>query len=284
MRFGINTLLWTAAFDREHLGLLPRIREWGFDGVEIARFDYEGFPAKEIRRALADNGLEVTACSALTGSLSLINEDAGVRKHSREFMTKAIEAGAAMGAKVLVGPYVSPVGHLTGRRRTDDEWKRAVEELSQLATALSDHDMTLAVEPLNRFECYSLNTAADAVQLCEAVGNPRVGVLFDTFHANIEEKTIAGAVEMLGRHTMHVHACENDRGIPGSGHVDWDGLFGSLKRTGYDGWVVIESFGQQIPEIAAAACIWRDLAPQPDMIASEGVKFLREMHRTHYAG
>ena len=284
MRFGINTLLWTAAFDREHLALLPRIREWGFDGVEIARFDFEGFPAAEIRRAVSDNGLEVTACSALTGSLNLTNEDAGVRKHSREFMRRAIEMGAAMGAKVLVGPYVSPVGHLTGRRRTDDEWKRAVDELSQLRTALSDHDMTLAIEPLNRFECYTLNTAADAARLCEAVGDSRVGVLFDTFHANIEEKTIGGAVEALGRHTMHVHACENDRGIPGSGHVDWDGLFSALNRTGYDGWVVIESFGQQIPEIAAAACIWRDLAPQPDMIASDGIKFLREMQRTHYAG
>jgi D-psicose/D-tagatose/L-ribulose 3-epimerase len=275
MKFGINTLLWTAAFDREHLPLLARIKSWGFDGVEVARFDFAGFRAVEIRRALADHGLGVTGCSALTGDLSFTSDDAAVRTRARDFMKSAIEATAELGAAVLVGPYVSPVGYLSGKRRTDSEWSHAVEELSALGPVLDAHNVSLAVEPLNRFECHTLNTTADARRLCDAVSHARVGILFDTFHANIEEKSLGAAVESLGKHLKHVHTCENDRGIPGSGHVDWAGLFAALGRMNYDQWIVIESFGSRIPEIAAAACIWRDLAPEADLIARDGLKFLR---------
>ncbi len=279
MKIGVNTLLWTAAFDLGHLSLLTRINAWGFDGVEIARFDFAGFPAAQIRRALADTGLQATACSALTGELSFTSESAAVRRKTRDFMLSAIDAAAELGSNILVGPFVSPVGFLSGKRRTDEEWSRAVESLSDLAPHLAKCGVTLAIEPLNRFECHTLNTAQDARRLCDEIAHPQVGVLLDTFHANIEEKTIADAVERIGPRLKHVHTCENDRGIPGTGHVDWAGLFDSLRRVGYNGWVVIESFGSRIPEIAAAACIWRDLAPESEMIASEGVKFLRRLSR-----
>src|SRR5258708_26187390 len=107
--------------------------------------------------------------------------------------------------------------------------------------------------------------------------HPRLGILPDTFHANIEEKSIGSAVELLGGHLAHVHACENDRGIPGTGHVEWPELFEALRKTDYGGWLVIESFGFAIPEIATAACIWRELASSPEAIAWEGLKFLRSM-------
>lgn len=275
MKIGMNTLLWTAAFDHGHFPLLTHIREWGFDGVEIARFDYTDFPAATIRKALGEHGLGVTACSAFTGEMSFVTPDAAIRAASREFLKRAIESAAELGAPVLVGPYVSPVGRLTGQRMTEDEWSRAVEELSALGTVLDQHNVDLALEPLNRFECYTINTAQDAARLCHEIGHPRIGILFDTFHANIEEKNLRAALETAGPHIKHVHACENDRGIPGSGHVDWKALAEGLHKLSYDRWVVIESFGSRIPEIAAAACIWRDLAPEPDLIASEGVQFLR---------
>ena len=110
--------------------------------------------------------------------------------------------------------------------------------------------------------------------------SPAVGVLFDTFHANIEEKSVAAGWDAVAEHVFHVHTCENDRGIPGTGHVEWTSLFGRLAQSRYDGWLVIESFGFSIKEIAAAACIWRDLAADPELIASEGVKFLRGVRGT----
>ncbi|MEO7142575.1 MAG: sugar phosphate isomerase/epimerase family protein [Bryobacteraceae bacterium] len=279
MKFGVNTFLWTANFDRSNLGLLPRIREWGFDGVEISTFAFEAFPAADVRKALGDLGLGCTVCTALTGTQSLICEDEQTRKTTREYLLRAIEGTAAMGAKMLAGPFCSAVGYLPGRRRTEEEWKRGVDGLRSLGDALTAHDVTLAMEPLNRFETFFLNTAADSARLCDEVNHPKIGVLFDTFHANIEEKNLAAGMAGVGRHLRHVHSCENDRGTPGSGHVEWRVLFEILKEQNYDGWLVIESFGFSIKEIAAAACIWRDLAPSPDAIAADGVKFLRNMAR-----
>lgn len=275
MRFGINTLLWTAGFDASHLSLLPKVKSWGFDGVEIARFDFDGLPAEEIRRAAVSEGLDTIFCSALTGNTSLVSDDAAIRSTARDFLRKGIETAARVGAKVFLGPFCAPVGQLPGRRRNPDEWDRAVEGLRSLVPDLQAHGVTLAVEPLNRFETYFLNLDSDAAKLCAEVGDPCVGILFDTFHANIEEKTLAAGLAATGPHLAHVHACENDRGIPGSGHVEWQSLFKGLKERNYDGWVVIESFGSRIPEIAAAACIWRDLAPSVDDIAAQGVQFLK---------
>src|SRR4051794_13829287 len=187
MRYGINTLLWTAAFDNSHIRLLPEIKRRGFDGVEITRFEFPSFPAQEIRSALEQNGLEPLLCVALTGEQSLISEDADGRRRTREFLLAGIKTIAELGGNSIAGPVCSAVGYLPGRRRTTDEWKRAVHELQSLTGALDQYGITLAVEPLNRFETFFLNTTADAVELCKQVDHPRVGILFDTFHANIEE-------------------------------------------------------------------------------------------------
>ncbi len=272
MKYGINTLLWTAGFNESDLDLLPRIKAMGFDGVEIARFSFADCPPAPIRRAVEDSGLECIACSAFTGHLSFLNDQAPA---ALTFLREAIEWAAAVGAKTLVGPYCSPVGYLCGRRRTNQEWQRAIEGLRSVTPLLEETGVTLALEPLNRFETYFLNTAADARALCDAIDHPQVGVLFDTFHANIEEKNIHSALKQIGPHLKHVHTCENDRGAPGSGHVAWAELFASLDEQRYDGWLVIESFGSCIPEIAAAACIWRDLAASSEALAEDGLRFLQ---------
>ncbi len=275
MKFGINTLLWTAAFGEEHLYLLPKFKEWGFDGVEIARFAFEGFPAARIRAALEREGLACTFCSALTGEASLISTDASVRAAAREFLVTGIRTAAELGAKVFLGPFCGPVGKLTGQRPTENEWKYAVEGFHSLGSELDACDITLAHEPLNRFETYFTNLSGDVFRLCEEAGHPRLGILFDTFHANIEEKDSAAAIRAVASRLHHVHTCESDRGIPGTGQVHWDAVLPALVEVGYDGWLVIESFGSRIPEIAAAACLWRDVAPSADAIALEGVQFLK---------
>ena len=276
MKFGVNTFIWTVTFDKSNMDLLPRIKAGGFDGVEVSMFNPAEFAAADIRRGLEANQLEATVCSVLTGGLSLISEDADVRRRTVQHLKDCAKAAADATAEVIAGPLYSPVGYLPGRRRTADEWKWAVDGLQQAAPAFEQHGITLAIEPLNRFETYFLNTAADAARLCDEVNHPSVGVLFDTFHANIEEKDIATGYRTVGRHLKHVHTCENDRGIPGTGHVEWKSVFQALSDLNYDGWLTIESFGFALGELSAAASIWRDIAPTPDAIAFEGVKFLRE--------
>jgi D-psicose/D-tagatose/L-ribulose 3-epimerase len=275
MKYGVNTFIWTASFTRENLPLLPEIKRHGFDGVEVPLFRPSEFATADIAKGLAENGLECTICSVLTGGLSMISEDAAVRRQTHVHMEDCVKTAADVGAKIMAGPLYSPVGYLPGRRRTADEWRWAVDCYQSLGPVLQQYGVTIAIEPLNRFETYFLNTAQDAAALCDQIGHPNVGVLFDTFHANIEEKDIAQGYRTVGRHLKHVHTCENDRGIPGTGHVEWKSVFQALHDLKYDGWLTIESFGFALGELSAAASIWRDIAPTPESIAYEGVKFLR---------
>lgn len=281
MKFGVNLLIWTANFDASHLPLFPRIRQAGFDGVEVLMFKGREFAADALRRGLAETGMECTICSVMVDGLSLIADDAAIRARAIEQLRENIAVTAEVGAKIIAGPMYALVGYLAGRRRTTEEWQRAVDCWQQLGPWLSQHDVTAAIEPLNRFETFFLNTAADAARFCDEVDHPSVGILYDTFHANIEEKSIAGGCRTVARHLKHLHTCENDRGTPGSGHVEWDAVFEAIRDTGYDGWLTIESFGANIPEIAAAAAIWRDLAATPEAVAFDGIGFLRGMASKH---
>ena len=275
MKFGINTFIWGAHYGPSEFHRLPAIKAAGFDGIEFAVLDPKNFPAAAIRKELERVGLESTAVGIVPGGLHLGSSDAAARKGAQEHITACIERTAEAGAKLLSGPMYSPVGYLTGVRRTADEWKWAVESWQKLAPVAAAAGVEIGIEPLNRFETYFLNTAADGAKFCDAVGHPSVGLLIDTFHANIEEKTIGETLRAAAKHLKHLHTCENDRGIPGSGHVAWPEFFATIKEIGYNGWMTIESFGFSLGELSAAAAIWRDLAPTPDAIAFDGVNFLR---------
>ena len=277
MKFAVNALIWTTEFDHRSFSLLPRLRAHGFDGFEVPVFEPAKFHAGSIRRALAENDLECTVCAILPKGMNPTSQDAGVRRRSQQHLADTIKSAADLGSNLMAGPLYSPVGYLPGRRRTSDEWQRAVECFQSLGETLKSHQIDLALEPLNRFETYFLNTAADAVKLCEAISHPSIGVLLDTFHTNIEEKDVAATFRMTGKRLKHVHACENDRGVPGTGHVNFAGIAAALREIRYEGWITIESFGYSHEELAAAAAIWRDLAPTPEAVAFEGLPFLKRI-------
>lgn len=273
MKFGVNTMIWSGAFDASIP--LGKIKEAGLDGIEIPAFDAADVDVAALRWALSEYDLECTFCSVNPPGKNPISEDPAVRAETIEHWKRLIATAGEAGVKLIAGPTYSPVGHLPGRRRNDDEWKWGVDFHQQLDAVLQDAGVELAIEPLNRFETYFLNTAEDTVRFVDEIGSPCIGILFDTFHSNIEEKSIAEGYQMCGSRLMHVHTCENDRGVPGTGHVDWRAVLGTLKYIGYDGWLTIESFNGTIPQLAAATAIWRDLAPSMDDIAFEGAAFLK---------
>jgi len=277
MKVGVTTYIWAADFTPSHLDVLPRVKAWGFDGIELPIFRPQGFPATELRQGIEGAGLECTAAIALVGGLSLVDEDEGVRRRTLAHVRDTIEVAADLGARVLAGPAYTPVGQLPGRRRTEGEWQHAVEAYQALEPTLAACDVTLAIEPLNRFETYFLNTVADGVALCQAAGCPHVGLLFDTFHANIEEKDAAASLRLAAPHVRHIHMSENDRGTPGSGHVDWAGVAGVIREIAYDGWLTIEGFGFALGDLSAAASIWRDIERTPEAIPADGVRFVRRL-------
>lgn len=279
MNIGVNTMVWTGKFDTSHLALLERIKKWGFDSVEISIFDYTDFPIRETREALENLGLKLSVTSAMPAGTSLLDVSAQTRKASMDWMRRALATVSELGGTVLAGPFYSPVGFLPGTRRTEDEWKRVVDCYRELAPEFEKLPAKVAIEPLNRFETFFLNLDQDAVRLCDEINSPSVGILFDTFHANIEERDLFAACRGTAKHLLHVHTCENDRGAPGSGHIPFPGLFETLKSIGYDGLLVIESFASNIPEIARAAAIWRDLAESQDQLAIQGLEYLRRVDR-----
>ncbi len=275
MKFGANTFIWSDRFAEEQYPLLEKIKRAGFDGVEVPLFDPAQYRGSAARRSIEQHGLECTVCAVLPAGLHTAGADAGIRRRAADHLRASVEATAELGSRLIAGPLYSPVGYFSGSRRTDDEWKRAVETFQQVGPVLDKHDATLAIEPLNRYETYFLNTAADAVRFCRAIAHPRIGILFDTYHANIEEKDVAAAIREAGPYLRHFHSCENDRGIPGTGHVDWPAVFSALREAKYDRWLTIESFGFSLGALSAAASIWRDVAPSAEDIAFQGLRFLK---------
>jgi D-psicose/D-tagatose/L-ribulose 3-epimerase len=272
-------MVWTTHITEQHQPLFSRIREWGFDGAEL--FLSPGEPANltAIRRILEDTRLERTTCSVLPREANLISTDPIVRAKGVEYLKRCIDRTAELGSHLICGPLYAGLGVMTGRRRTEDEWKWATEGLHDAATRGREMDVTLCIEPLNRFETYFLNTPEDAARLVRAVGQPNVRVHFDTFHANIEAKHQADSIRAIAKELGHVHVSENDRGIPGTGSVDWRAVLLALKDVDYKGWLTIESFAQPEPELAAAAAIWRDLAPSGDDLARQGLEFIKSLSR-----
>ena len=276
MQFGVNTLIWSGDFEPDKYPLVE-LKEAGVSGIEIPVFVPADLDPSAVRRTCEAHDLSVHFCSVNPEGMNPISDDGSVRARTIEHWKTVIRTAAEAGADQIAGPTHSPVGYLPGRRRTQDEWKWGVEFHQALHDDLEDAGVTMAVEPLNRFETYFLNTAGDAVRFVKEIGSERIGILLDTFHQNIEDKDVADAYRTCGNHLMHVHTCENDRGVPGSGHVDWTGVLAAIKEIGYDRWMTIESFNAHIPELSAATAIWRDLADSMDDIALDGTRFLQDL-------
>ncbi len=282
MKIGISAFAWTTKFRNRHLELLPRIRAWGFDGCEIAMFEPSALDVRAIRRGFEASGLEVTVCAIPPAGVNPISADKGDREQAKQHLVRCVETAAELGAKLMGGPVYAPNGYLVSRRRTEDEWRWGVECMQGLGDALEEFGMTLAIEPVNRSESLFLCTVAEAVEFCGAIAHPRVGVTVDTFHANIEEKDIAGAVRSAGPLLRHVHASENDRSLLGAGHVGFAGVAKALDEIGYDGYVTIEGFGSSADEPEGLGFLCGDASVSPERIAVEGMGFLRALLAARY--
>ena len=276
MKYGVNFLLWSGEFNINSLPLIQKAADFGFDGVEIAIFEPDDVDIEATKAALAAADMECTGCSIISDDRDIISDDPAVRENGKAYLKRCTEIIGALGGSIFCGPHYSAVGKLIGRSRTEEEWDLAVTGLREVAKVAGDNGVILAMEPLNRFETYFINIAEDAVKLVKDVDHPNLKVHLDTFHMNIEEKNLYDAIKNTGDVLAHMHCCENDRGTPGSGHVDWDGVFKALDEVNYDSWIVIESFVPAIEAIAKAAAIWRQLDPGgSDAVAKDGLKFLK---------
>jgi D-psicose/D-tagatose/L-ribulose 3-epimerase len=277
-QIGVNTWVWTSPLTIEELSrLAPHIAGMGFDLVEVPIENPGDLDYSAASKIVRDCGLAVSVCAAMGPDRDLIHPDDSVRANGMAYLRHCIEAAETLGATNLVGPMYSAVGRTW--QSTDDERRRdldlLVSQLRQLAAHAADHGVVLGFEPLNRFETSFINLTAQAIAVVDRVDHPALGILLDTFHMNIEERSLGDAIRTAGRRLRHLHACENDRGAPGSGHVPWDDVAGACRAIGYQGPIVIESFTREVKSIARAAAIWRPLAVSQDTLAGDGLRFLR---------
>jgi len=276
MKTGMNLLLWTTHVTAEHFPILGHLKEVGYDGVEVPLFEGKADHYKTIRKALDNLGLSCTTVTCVGPEANPISPDAAIRKAALDHHKWAIEMTSILGSEILAGPYHSAIGSFTGAGPTEDEKKRATEILQHSAEEAKKAKVRLAVEYLNRFECYFLTTAADARALVQRVNHPNFRMMYDTFHAHIEEKNPAQAIAASADSFIHVHISENDRGTPGTGQVNWKDSFRALRKANYDGWLVIEAFGRALPALAAATKVWRDLFPATEEVYTQGLRFMKE--------
>jgi len=277
VKAGFNLLLWTTHVGDAHLPLLEKLKATGYDGVEIPLFEGGIEHFRKLATVIADNGLACTTVTVMPDAdHSAISPEVKSREGALDHLKWAIECSAALGSEVLCGPFHQPLAVFSGSGPTEDEKAWGAEVHRAAAEIAAEAGLTLALEPLNRFECYFLNTMADARAYVQRVGHPAFGALYDTFHANIEERDPVGVIRATADVIRHVHVSENDRGTPGKGHVPWPATFRALRAAGYDGWLTIEAFGQALPALAAATKVWRDFFPAREEVYEHGLKLMRD--------
>lgn len=285
MKIGMNLLLWTDAPQRAHIPLLTQIKQWGFDGVEFPLDDMEPEDVKLFSSELRRLGLEATGIIAMPAQkANPISPDAALRDAAVVYMKACISKAAILGARVIGGPLFQGLGYFTGSGPAEREIDWCVDTYRKILPYAQEHGVTLAGEPINRFETYFVNTVGQGLEIAKRIDSPYFGLHADTCHGNIEESSMPEAWKEAGSYIKHVHISENTRGIPGTGTAITPELFKVLKEIGYDGWLTIEAFDTSVPALAARLHIWRDFAPSKEEIAKKGAAFIRASLNEAFGG
>jgi D-psicose/D-tagatose/L-ribulose 3-epimerase len=278
MQFGVSTFLWVSPFDTHSFDLVYKVKEMGFDIIEVPVEDKELVDWDALKNLTDELGLKVSISGAFGADRDISSEDPAIRANGLQYIEDSIKIAAKMGSPLFGGPLYSAVGKLRSisaeQKKQEFDW--CVENLKRAALTAQEYGITLGLEPLNRFESDMVNTVDQALEIVRAVDSPFLKIQLDTFHNNIEEKNIAASIRKIGKELLcHVQGNESDRGTPGTGNLAWDEIKEALVEIDYEGAIVIETFGAVSKEMAKATCIWRPLADSPDQLASEGLAFYK---------
>ncbi|AFR28928.1 sugar phosphate isomerase/epimerase family protein [Arthrobacter sp. Rue61a] len=276
-QFGVSTFILVSPFTDQDVDQFDVAKEMGYDLIEVCIEDPAVVSAEALKKASERTGLPVSICGAFGPDRDVSHEDPQKRRQGIDYLKLCVDIAQAVGSPHVAGPMYSATGKARllppEERRQQRQW--AADSLREVADYASARGVTLAIEPLNRFETDLVNTVEQGLELCELIGRDNVGLMLDTFHMNIEEKNIAAAITSAGDKVFHFQVSENDRGTPGSGHVPWSETFDALKTIDYQGSIVVESFLPTVEEIAKAVSLWRPVAPSMDALARDGLTFLR---------
>jgi D-psicose/D-tagatose/L-ribulose 3-epimerase len=277
MKLGIHAYAWCSQWTNDELYLIDRVKQLGLDFIEIPLMVLDTFDASAVKKRLEQVGLEAVTSTVLLDGTDITSDDPQVRAQGVAYLKKCVKATSDIGAKSLSGVIYSQHVRALPSRPGDHHWQYSAEGLRNVARFAKDLGVTLGLEPVNRYETFLINTCEQALYLRELIGEDNVKIHLDTYHMNIEEKSFYTATKLAGKNLIHYHLCENDRGIPGTGLVDWDGIFRALKEISYKGYAALESFIDCTDNMNT--WVWRQLAPNGDTLLKEGVAFIRKQQK-----
>lgn len=275
-KIGMNLLLWGTEMDEQMFPVLEQIREAGYDGVEVPIFNTDPGAWETWRKKLDATGLDRVAVTINGPDHHQIDQDPAMRQKTLERNKRALDCAAVLGSVLLTGPYHSSLGVFAGRTASEDEKKWAAENLYELAEYAQTLGITLGLEYLNRFESYLVSCTDELIALADQVNHPNCRLMFDTFHANIEEKDLSAAIRKIGHRLVHVQLSENDRGTLGAGHIDFASIMTTLSSIGYSGMISVEAFSSKL----TAANIWRPLFDSEEQLVRDSFHFLKNISQS----
>jgi D-psicose/D-tagatose/L-ribulose 3-epimerase len=282
-KIGFNLLVWAGGLPDSFLPITEKLKVLGYDGIECFMEERDNAAYKRFGDHLRNVGLEATCVLGVGPDENPVGETKAIRARAVIRLKEAIDCAHALGSKIICGPFHSAFATFTNRLPpTSQEYEWSAEVLHAAGEYAAQAEIVLTLEALNRFECYLCNTMEQLSVLIGKAAHPNVKAMFDTHHANIEEKKLGDAIRKIAPVLRHVHISENDRGTPGDGHIPWDDAFSALSSIKYNGWLTIEAFTRNDPNFANAINVWREYS-QPWDMAEGGLKFIREMCAKHKA-
>jgi D-psicose/D-tagatose/L-ribulose 3-epimerase len=269
----MNLLVYGPEMDQNVLSELAFIAETGYQGIEIPIFNTDLAHWEAWKNEADRLGLQIFACGIAGPNENLISPDAAVRKAGLDYIKATIDIAAYLGSPYISGPIHSALGVFTGKPASEQEINWAVDGVREAAYYAATKNITICLEYLNRFESYLVSCADELYALVKRIDHPNVRIMYDTFHANIEEKNTSEALKRIADKTPHIQISESTRGILGQGQVDISGVLLTLEKLNYQGWIVVESFGINLP----AAHIWRKMFENERELIAESYRHLMSL-------
>jgi D-psicose/D-tagatose/L-ribulose 3-epimerase len=271
---GINLWNWTGNFDESKVKYIDRAAKFGYTAIEIG-LENTDLNLVPIREAIDKYKLQVTLCAALSKGRDISSFDETTRQNTKDYMKRCFEIGEKLGATIFAGPIYAGGGKAHYLNPTDKvkEWNLAVEGLREMADIAAKHGISLAIEPLNRYRTSVVNTLDQALHMVLDINKDNVGILFDTYQANIEEVDIYASLNKILKSgkLLHVQLSDSNRYAPGMGHIDFIQVFTLLKNYKYEGHITIETFASGVFD-----CGWIEL-DKPDNVARIGIQTMKEL-------
>jgi D-psicose/D-tagatose/L-ribulose 3-epimerase len=280
-KIGIQYGFWSKDRSGDFLPYVPKVAKLGFEVFEISAYPLIHLSVEQrnaIKTVTADAGLELSFQTSLPKIYDISSPDAEVRRRGIDYLKQNIQITHDMGGKMLSGVLYGAWQDAPEDPGKDRGYylENSVNSMKEIIKFAEDKGIRLNVEILNRFEQYILNTVEQGLEYLRMVDSPNLKLELDTFHMNIEEDAIGPAIVKAGDQLGHFHASENNRKLPGQGHIPWTEVAGALGQINYQGYIVIESFVRSGSELARLLKIWRNTYEGDlEIAAKESLEFLR---------